>query len=156
MALVKWLGLSGKLALPRRARSRQKTFKDKQSALDRFAAGRGIFRSWSTRFIEAYLECGLLEKDARTAVLRCDPELEAQIFESVPMDVWTYASRISCPVLVIRGEYSDALYKDATQRLSTAIPDCRLVTVARAGHFIPMEKPEECAATIRQFLAENS
>ena len=153
MAIVKRLGLSGKLALPRRARLRQKTFRGKQSALERFTTGHGIFKSWSTRFIEAYLECGLLEKDPQTAVLRCDPELEAQIFESVPLDVWDYAKRIICPVLAIRGELSDAFYLDAAERLRTLITDCQVVTISGAGHFIPMEKPEECAKTIRQFVS---
>ena len=156
MALINRLGLSGKLALPRRARLRQTIFKDKQTALKRFASGHGIFKSWSTRFIEAYLECGLLEKDAQTAILRCDPELEAQIFESVPLDVWKYASRIACPVLAVRGEHSDAFFEDAAVRLNTAIPDCKVVTIAGAGHFIPMEKPEECAEAIKQFLGKSN
>ncbi len=95
---MKILGLRSAIRPARMARRRKRIFKDKQTALRRFAEGRGIFKSWSKDFIEAYLECGLLEKDTHSAILKCDPELEAQIFESVPLNVWSYLKKIPCPV----------------------------------------------------------
>ncbi len=83
-AAMKILGFRSAIRPARMARRRKRIFKDKQTALRRFAEGRGIFKSWSKDFIEAYLECGLLEKDTQSAILKCDPELEAQIFESGP------------------------------------------------------------------------
>ena len=62
-AVMKLLGLSGHLPLAKGARHRRSVFRGKQSALKRFLSGRGIFQSWSPEFVEAYLECGLLEKD---------------------------------------------------------------------------------------------
>ena len=152
IAAMKWLGLSGSIPLARTARRRRKAFQGKKEALDRFAAGRGIFKTWSQEFIEAYLECGLLEKDSETAILKCDPELEAQIFESIPLDVWKYAEKISCPVLAIRGAQSDTFRVDAAERLKRKIADCELATIADAGHFVPMGKPEECARVIAEFI----
>ncbi len=152
IAAVKLLGLRGKLPLAKTARRRRRNFQGKKQALKLFAAGRGIFKTWSKEFVQAYLECGLLEKDSETAVLTCDPELEAQIFESVPVGVWRYAGKITCPVLAIRGELSDTFYADSAQRLKGRISDFELVTIPNSGHFIPMEKPEECAQVIRDFL----
>jgi pimeloyl-ACP methyl ester carboxylesterase len=102
--------------------------------------------------VEAYLECGLLEKDSETAVLRCDPELEAQIFEAVPLDVWRYAKKIACPVLAIRGERSDVFTADSAERLKRLLADYELATIPNAGHFVPMGQPEACAAVIREFI----
>ena len=150
--VMKWLGLGGSIPLARKARRRRKTFQGKKEALQRFASGRGIFESWSQEFVEAYLECGLLEKDSKTAVLKCDPELEAQIFESIPLDVWKYAQKITCPVLAIRGEHSDTFRVDAAERLKRTIADCELTTIADAGHFVPMGKPQECARAIAGFI----
>jgi hypothetical protein len=84
--------------------------------------------------VEAYLECGLLEKDERTAVLNCDPELEAQIFESVPADIWNYFGKITCPVLALRGELSDVFLPAAAQRMikSPAAVEC---CGSGTGHF---------------------
>jgi pimeloyl-ACP methyl ester carboxylesterase len=152
IAAVKMLGLRDKLPLARTARRRRRIFQGKKQALKLFAAGRGIFKKWSKEFVQAYLECGLLEKDSETAVLKCDPELEAQIFESVPVGVWRYAKKISCPVLAIRGALSDTFYADSAQRLNGRISDFEVVTIPGSGHFIPMEKPEECAQVIRDFL----
>ena len=152
IAAMKMLGLRGNIPLAKMARRRRRIFKGKQEALRLFAAGRGIFKNWSEEFVHAYLKCGLLEKDAKTAILKCDPELEAQIFESVPLDVWKYAKKITCPVLVIRGARSDILSTDSAGRLNSLIADYELQTIPDAGHFIPMEKPEPCARHILEFV----
>jgi pimeloyl-ACP methyl ester carboxylesterase len=152
LAGVKALGLHGNLPLARTARRRRRNFRGKKEALKLFTAGRGIFKSWSKEFVHAYLECGLLEKDYETAVLRCDPELEAQIFESVPINIWRYAKKISCPVLALRGGLSDTFFADAAERLKDRISDCELKTMPDSGHFIPMEKPRACADAISEFV----
>ena len=152
ITVMKWLGLGGSMPLAKKARRRRKTFQSKKEALNRFASGRGIFKTWSREFVEAYLECGLLEKDSDTAILRCDPELEAQIFESIPLDVWKYAEKITCPVLAIRGEHSDTFRVAAAERLKHKIADFELTTIADAGHFVPMGKPQECARAIAEFI----
>jgi pimeloyl-ACP methyl ester carboxylesterase len=151
-AALRMVGLAGNRQLAQSARRRRKTFQGKNEALKRFTSGRGIFSSWSKEFVEAYLECGLLEKDSETAVLKCDPELEAQIFESVPHDVWRYAKQIACPVLAIRGEHSEVFTAESAGRLKRILPDCELVTVPDAGHFVPMGKPENCARVITDFI----
>ena len=151
---MKLLGLAGKIPLAKGARRRKRTFKSRMEAFKRFASGRGLFKTWSEEFIDAYLECGLLEKDAQTAVLKCDPEMEAQIFESVPLNVWSYGPRIRCPVLAIRGEQSDTFQAEPAERLKTVIADCRLETMAGTGHFVPMEQPEACARAIVNFIRE--
>ncbi len=152
LAAMRVVGLQGKIPLARGARRRKKIFQGKKEALNRFTSGRGIFKTWSNEFVEAYLECGLLEKDPETAVLRCDPELEAQIFESVPLDVWRYAPKITCPVLAIRGQHSDVFTADSARRLAKLIPGSDVVTIADAGHFVPMGKPGECAQVIIDFI----
>ena len=152
MAVARRLGLAGNIPLARVARRRRRNFRGKKEALKLFTAGRGIFKTWSKEFIHAYLECGLLEKDARTAVLKCDPELEAQIFESVPARVWGYAKQISCPVLAIRGELSDTFMSGPARRLKTVVADYELATIPQSGHFVPMEKPQQCAQIILDFV----
>ena len=152
LAVVNLLGLRGSIPLAKNARRRRRIFKGKQEALRLFTAGRGIFKNWSKEFIHAYLECGLLEKDAKTAILKCDPELEAQIFESIPLDVWKYAKKITCPVLAIRGEQTNIFFADAAKRLNDIIADFELITIPNTGHFIPMEKPEPCARHIDDFV----
>jgi pimeloyl-ACP methyl ester carboxylesterase len=154
LRVLRWLGLEGLLPLAKGARRRRQVVRSKQAALKRFASSRGIFKKWSPEFIDAYLECGLLEKDARSAVLKCDPELEAQIYESNPTHIWRVVSGVACPTLIIRGAQSDVLGEDTAQRLTDLIPDAQLCTIAGSGHFPPMERPGECAQMIRRFVLQ--
>ncbi len=154
LSVLNFFGMADKIPLARGARRRRKIFDGRQQALKRFTSGKGIFKRWSPEFIEAYLACGLLEKDENTAVLKCDPELEAQIFETVPRDVWSYAPRIACPTLVIRGEYSDAFTLESAKRLKRLIEECHIETIAHSGHFVPMEQPQACAGLISTFALE--
>jgi pimeloyl-ACP methyl ester carboxylesterase len=154
IGLMRTLGLGGRLPLARAARRRRKTFRSKAEALKLFLSGRGIFKTWSPEFVQAYLECGLLEKDSDAAVLTCDPELEAQIFESIPLRVWSYARRVRCPMLAIRGGQSDVFLAEAADRLRRTAPDAEVVAIAGTGHFPTMEKPRECAEAIRAFLRQ--
>jgi pimeloyl-ACP methyl ester carboxylesterase len=149
---MRFLGLAGAWPRAVRARKRRRVFNGKADAFRYFVA-RGIFKSWSPEFVQAYLECGLLEKDEQTAVLRCDPELEAQIFESVPLDVWSQCRKISCPVLAVRGEQSDVFLKEAAVRLARTAVDCEVVTIPDCGHFLTMEKPQPCAQVIRDYVS---
>jgi pimeloyl-ACP methyl ester carboxylesterase len=152
IGLMRALGLQRHLPLARIARRRRRTFRNKADALRRLLSGRGIFKAWSPEFVEAYLDCGLLEKDSETAVLTCDPELEARIFESIPLNVWGYVKRLRCPVLAIRGRQSDVFLPGAADRLKRMAADCEVATIAGTGHFPMMEKPVECAEVIRGFL----
>ena len=93
-----------------------------------------------------------MKKMKETAILRCDPELEAQIYESVPLNVWHYARRISCPVMTIRGAFSDTFLPEAAESLRSVVDDYETVTIPRSGHFIPMEQPEACARAILGFI----
>ncbi len=152
LAFLRLIGLSGSIPLAKLTRRRRKQFKSKRYALELFATGRGIFKTWSKDFIEAYLECGLLEKDTETAILKCDPEIEAQIYESVPLNIWRYAPRITCPVLALRGQHSDTFAAEMATQLEDKIKDYEWETIPDAGHFLPMEKPETCAARILDFI----
>ena len=152
IATLKALGLQGNLPLARTTRRRKRVFANKQSAFKRLAAGKGIFKSWSKEFIEAYLDCGLLEKDANTAILKCEPELEAQIFESIPLNIWSYADGIRCPVLAVRGAFSNAFVSKSARRLQSMIRDYEFTEIPHAGHFVPMEQPQACSRVIKTFL----
>jgi pimeloyl-ACP methyl ester carboxylesterase len=154
MRILQMLGLENRLPLAQAARRRKKQFDSKQAAFERFSSGRGIFKAWPNEFISAYLECALAEK-GDSAVLKCDPELEARLFESVPQDEWSYARKIQCPTLAIRGEHSDTFFPDAARKLGRLIRNYQLETIANAGHFVPMEQPETCAALILEYASQH-
>ena len=151
LQMLRWVGQQGRMPLARRARRRKRRFSSMANARQRFSGGRGMFRTWQEAFIDAYLECALMVHIDGSAVLKCAPELEAQIYESVPRNVMSYAARVRCPVLAIRGAQSDTFLPGPAARLERLIPDCRSVVVDDAGHFIPMETPGKLAQIILEF-----
>jgi pimeloyl-ACP methyl ester carboxylesterase len=156
MAMLWKLNQQGRMPLAAMARRRKRVFSSREAARQRFTSGRGMFKTWQTTAIDAYLDCALSHNGDGTATLKCDPEWEAQIFESVPRDVWSYASRIRCPVLTLRGEFSDTFTPGAGKRLSRLVPDCRVITIKGTGHFLPMEAPETVARHIAAWTAASS
>ncbi len=65
------------------------------------------------------------------------------------------AERITCPVLLLYGADDRAVPLSAAQRIRERTPSARLVVIDKAGHLLLEEKPEECAATIVDFLRES-
>jgi esterase len=59
---------------------------------------------------------------------------------------------IRCPTLVVRGEESDVLTGADAQRLASALPNGRAVSVPGAGHTVQGDNPEGLAAELREFL----
>ncbi len=145
------LGQRSRVPIAKLARRRKKSFTDRQEALERFSSGRGMFKNWEDDYIESYLDYALVERDG-AFVLKCDPEIEAQFFESVPANIYSYARHIQCPVLAIRCETSDTFVYEAEKRLVKKMPHCKVATIVGSGHFIPMEKPAECAGVIDEFI----
>ena len=150
--LAKKAGLMKHNPLASGARRRKTRFKNHDEALRRFSSGRGMFKTWRDEFVQSYCDHGLKWEADGSGQLKCDPETEAQIYESVLLDIWNYPGRITCPVLLIRGERSTTFTPSAASILRKKIPGASLETVPGASHFIPMEKPVECMKLIENFL----
>lgn len=150
--LAKKTGTIHKAALAQGARRRKKEFTSKEEAFARFSSGRGLFKTWPNEFIQAYCDHGLSIHNDGSAHLKCDPETEAQIYESLLLDIWTYPKHVTCPTLVIRGELSDTFTQSALNRLASKLPVASSKTIKKTGHFVIMEQPETCQKNILDFV----
>lgn len=151
-SIAKKLGLEDRLnPLATGARRRINRFESRNAAYSRFSSGKGMFKSWEDEFISSYSLHGLKEEKDSGVILKCQPETEAQIYESILMDIWTYPKKIKSPTLLIRGEKTDTFDKNAAKRLVREIKNCRLETIDSAGHFVPMEEPRLCHKIIQDF-----
>ncbi|HOO70866.1 MAG TPA: alpha/beta hydrolase [Spirochaetota bacterium] len=152
ISVMRFLGQQHRFPLARKARRRKILFQSRDEVFARFSNGRGLFKTWPEEYITAYLNCAVAENTDRSVALKCDPELEARIYESVPSGVWKYVSRVSCPVLAVRGENSDTFLPAAAEKMGRSGKNISVVTVPGAGHFIPMERPRELAAVMLEFI----
>lgn len=60
--------------------------------------------------------------------------------------------RIACPVLVMVGEQDTATVPAKAERIHAAIPQSRLVRIAKAGHSSSVEQPAAVNAALDEFL----
>ena len=147
-AAIRLMGMERKFWLSRMARNKRFQFASKKDALKHYS-GKGMFRYWLPEFIEAYVETAITNSATNNTVsLCCDPELEAMIFESPPLNTWKFAGQIDIPVLLVRGGTSDMFVHKTGKRLSRMIMDCRLITLEGLSHFMMMEDPDKVISAI--------
>ena len=71
------------------------------------------------------------------------------------MEIVPELQKISCPVLIIRGEGDLYLNKIISQTLAEDIPDCKLISIKTGGHFIQEDEPELITANLIDFFEKN-
>lgn len=153
IVLFRWgslLGLKRRFPPAARARRRRNGWADKQEALDYFRT-KAMFHGWKEEYLRAYVTYGLRPEPDRGAVLVCPPESEARGFENYPMDVWSWPRRLHTPTLLVRGAESNVLTAETCRSFCRLCPRAKNVVVEGAGHFIPMQRPEETIRLIRDF-----
>jgi pimeloyl-ACP methyl ester carboxylesterase len=68
-------------------------------------------------------------------------------------DIWPRLGKITCPILLLRGEKSDMVTPELAQRMLQENARIRLVEIPDSGHNIPAEQPLAMAREVRRFLA---
>jgi pimeloyl-ACP methyl ester carboxylesterase len=144
----------------------------RRTALTRVRAG-FVSQPWNYRTVEEYslrLETklrhaspSLLHEVARSSMspnacggwtLKCDPDLARGPAYIDDEALSRTLSRVSCPVLLIRGAASAALSRTAAGKLLGEIPNGRLQCVPNAGHAVMLDNPDGLAACVSAFADE--
>ncbi|MBI1800012.1 MAG: alpha/beta hydrolase [Chloroflexi bacterium] len=73
-----------------------------------------------------------------------------------PSMAWGLLAKITCPTLLVRGAESDVLSREAAERMTREMPDCRLVEVLNSGHSVPTDNPAGFLEAVRPFLTAAS
>ena len=80
---------------------------------------------------------------------RWDPAIKGAPIVDDPGRVDLTRDRLDAPVLIVRGELSDAVRDESFAEFMVLHPDSRLVTIDGAGHGVQGDRPVELAAVIR-------
>lgn len=64
------------------------------------------------------------------------------------------ASRVACPVLIVRGADSPLLTAEGAAALAADLPRGRVIEIADAGHHVIVDQPERWLAAVEAFLDE--
>ncbi len=93
----------------------------------------------------------------RESVMRQDGEGYARSCEALADAKPAALERIVAPTLLVTGDEDTVAPPQAVramaERLSNVKAGVRVVVLSRCGHWTPIERPEECARELREFLA---
>ncbi|HEV7886203.1 MAG TPA: alpha/beta hydrolase [Acidimicrobiales bacterium] len=88
----------------------------------------------------------LLQSQAATAKLGWDPYLHNPKLQR-------RLYRVTAPTLIVHGAQDGLIPRAHAEAYAEGIADARLVDVEGAAHMLPLEKPDELAALVREFVA---
>jgi pimeloyl-ACP methyl ester carboxylesterase len=151
LRLMRALGLRQRQPFVQVALRRRRTWPDRQACFAHLRS-KPFFGAWSDAALWDYVHSGTRPAPGDQVELIYPPEWEAHIFATPPLAIWHDVPRLQCPVLVIRGKESRTFLPAAQMRMARLLPHARFVTIAGAGHLVPIERPQETAAAIQAFV----
>lgn len=92
----------------------------------------------------------------RESLMRQDGEAYARSCEALADAQPAALDRITVPVLLLTGDEDGVAPPQAVRALADrlhAAPSARVVVLPRCGHWTPIERPEDCARELREFIA---
>jgi pimeloyl-ACP methyl ester carboxylesterase len=69
-----------------------------------------------------------------------------------PTDAWTLLGRITAPTLIVRGELSTILSREAAERMRAMIPGAALAEIPGAYHHLVLDAPAAFVGVLEPFL----
>jgi 3-oxoadipate enol-lactonase len=114
----------------------------------------GEFRAAAEMTADFWLEDAshrdrVIEMQERAYHVQAESEAEEVGTESIDL------AAITAPTLVVVGELDKQDFHRISERLAREIPDARHVVVEGSGHLTALERPDETARLVRQFLEES-
>jgi pimeloyl-ACP methyl ester carboxylesterase len=140
--------------LIRQTLQRKTNFPDRRRMFENYR-GKNRFRRISDDILMNYVVGLSRDLPDGTCELVYRPEWEVRIYETAGIAdraAWRRMDQLPFPVLVVRGEDSDTLRESVYDDLVSRIPLSCGITVAGAGHLVPLEKPIRTAELILEFL----
>ncbi|MBN2026960.1 MAG: alpha/beta hydrolase [Actinobacteria bacterium] len=135
---------------------RRNAWSDEEEARE-YLGEKDLFANWDREMLDLYLQHGMSEADGGALTLACSPRREAALFMGgMEIDPWPLLEKVACPVLLVEGEKSENRLVIDLSRAASIIPNADLEVVTDARHLVPMEKPREVLALIREFGVSRS
>lgn len=153
--IVKKIGLGYQLhPLIPTAQKRRRVFDSHDEVFNAYRQKK-IFRYISDKNLNIMISGMIRPIDGNGYELSYSPEWEVQIYYSgisSDTDLWNELPTLRIPLLIIRGAETDTFFPQTARRVKKIIPSSRIETLEKSTHLVPLEKPEEVARIIINFL----
>jgi pimeloyl-ACP methyl ester carboxylesterase len=130
---------------------RRAVFPSREAAVEIYR-GRSTFKAWSPEMLVDYVADGFLDLPTGEVTLACRPQWESSNFAAQDQDVWDAVPRTLCPITILRAEIESTCRIDGGIEALTADGRIWIETIAGAGHFLPMQRPEICREALAAAL----
>jgi len=148
VALAKYLGLINYFTPAARTKNRRVTMPDAQTAYDYFKS-KPLFQHFDPDCLRDYVDQGM-EKTPEGLKLKFSPQIEYQIFRTLPHHFPADGRVLQIPGALIYGENSDVMLKS---ELSFVRRRYHMFTQATKGsHLFPFEYPELSAIVLTNVI----
>ena len=135
---------------------KRKRWFESTEAMFRNLENKPPFATWRRDMLRDYCEYGTRPPAGGGVELKCPPEIEAEFYaRSREYAGLPLILKSRSPLLVIFGEKSDSPGNAIPDKIAAQQENGRVVTVAGASHFLPMEQPEEVIRMATEFFSEN-
>lgn len=135
-----------------RTLKRRRTFDSVEAMFANFQ-NKPPYSTWQSGILRDYCEFGTRATSDGRRELKCTPEIEAKFYETArDFDGLGRILRCTAPLLVFFGGRGDSLGASLSGKVAAGLKHGRVIDVADAGHFLPMEKPDYVAQQAVEFL----
>jgi len=148
LGAVKKLGIVDRVTPAGMTRERRSEWASREEAKQHFRS-RCLFRHFTEECMEDYVRHGLAGKPGHYR-LRIDPEVEYQIYRSIPHDMSRHLRELRVPAGFVGGTESDVLRRVRLGAMRGAQFVKRRVP---GGHLFPFEHPQLAADAVEELLA---
>ena len=136
--------------LAEKSRRRRNEFDSHESAIQRFAS-KPPMNAWAPEALEAYVRFGTVVQPDGRIRLKCPGEIEAAVYDgSGTTDVFENLGELNLHVSLVTAENSNV--RVLAELLRPRFSKVEFKLIAKCGHFIPQERPDEIAALILESL----
>ncbi|WP_100658268.1 alpha/beta fold hydrolase [Alteromonas flava] len=149
-ALAKRVGVIDRITPAQLAITRRRRWQRSVDLVDYFA-NKGLFRHMDRDCIADYV-AAVIEQSEHEQVLTFDPNVEAQVFRTIPHNLNRFSGKLQCPGVIVTGEQTDVcvpFLRNAFIRQN----NLKHLTVP-GGHMFPLERPLEIAQLITTLTEE--
>ena len=147
------LGLGLHIPIAKRAAKRKPVWTDREEIFVNYRK-RKIFKPWPDEWLRDYIEGGTHTTSDGRIALSCTPPWEAKSFATLSYKTWRRLRLVQCPITLMHGGRSDTFLPAAAQRFPRVATHSRVVRLEEAGHFLPMEAPDQVREEIVRMMAE--
>ena len=147
--VLKKTNLMKRLSPADAARLRRNTFDSKKEAFEHFRK-KEKFAKFDREVLQDYINHGLVEANGEFKLF-FNPQIEADIYQTIPDNLPTFKDRLITPTIYIGGTHSEEAFLARLSFMKKYFPI--KFKFLEGSHLFPFEKPKKTSELIKDFLS---